>query len=262
MHKNKNLLLLIICFCIPFFSSEASPTIHVIGDSHSIEFSQIPGCTVHWLGPITMHRVGRDGFSAIHLPTLGVQDHQIAIFSFGEIDVRCHIGKIRDQYNQDINEVIEILATQYIHTILRNRALYENLTCIVYSVTPPTVSSNPDYPIYGPLEDRVAISKKLNNRLACLCKQTNIEFLDVYDDYANPDGTLNNALSDGSVHIHTNSSIAITKKLNQILAKLASAKPDTRYDSYRVPTTVYDTAVSSFLDNSMMDSISWWADYQ
>lgn len=197
----------------------ALPVIHVVGDSHAQEFSQIPGCEIHWLGPITMHRAGRDGISTLNLTSIGVEENQVAIFVFGEIDVRCHIGKIRDQGQRNLDEIIETLAAQYIRTILANRTLYKNLLCIVYSVTPPTICYNPDYPTYGSLEDRVSITKKLNARLANLCSQANIEFIDIYDEYSNFDGTLNAAYSDGNVHINSVHFQTIAQKLKQILIK-------------------------------------------
>lgn len=197
------------------------PTIHVIGDSHTKEFAQVQGCIIHWIGPVTMHRIGRDGISFLNLKNLGIQENQIAIFSFGEIDVRCHIGKQCDHYNRSLDEIIETLVQNYIQTVLLNRQLYHNLTCIIYSVTPPT---GPDsqtfnylYPHYGSLEDRINISKKLNTRLSSACKDTGVPFLNVYDDYALDDGSLNPALSDGNVHINDSLNIPIVQKLAQIL---------------------------------------------
>jgi hypothetical protein len=196
------------------------PVIHVFGDSHSLEFFQIPHCVIHHLGPITMHRVGRDGLSFLYLPNLGVLEGEVAVFSFGEIDARCHIGRQRDLFNRSQDEVIETLAYNYLYTLVLNRMLYRKLTLIVYSVTPPTdCHYNPAYPFYGSVEDRVAITKQLNRRLKQLCRKVGIEFLDVYADYANPDGTLNLLFHDGTVHIDWVHNQAISKKLYQILLK-------------------------------------------
>ncbi len=193
-------------------------SVKVFGDSHSREFNNIPGCTVHWIGPVTMHRIGRDGVTFLYLPSWGVLEGEVAVFSFGEIDVRCHLGMQRDLYNRSLDEVIDTLAVCYFNTILINRSAYDNLRCIVYSVTPPTSNGlNPAYPYYGTLEDRVMITKKLNKKLADLCSLTGVTFLDVYDDYANSEGSLNYALSDGHVHIRTECNQAIQQKLFQIL---------------------------------------------
>lgn len=194
------------------------PIVHVIGDSHTMEFSGIPGCMLYWIGPVTMYRIGRDGLAFLNLPAFGVKEGQAAVFAFGEIDVRCHIGKQRDLYNRTLDEVIETLANRFIYTVLQNRMLYKQLICIVYSVTPPTnLDYNPNFPYYGSLEDRVIISKRLNERLSALCSQFEIAFLDVYQDYANADGTFNVAYSDGCVHIRADCNQLISKKLHQIL---------------------------------------------
>lgn len=218
---------LVFCLLLSFLSAinchvQAVPPplqiVHVIGDSHSSEFSKIPGCVIHWLGPITMHRVGRDGLSFVNLRNLGVLEGQAVVFSFGEIDARCHIGKQCDLNNRNLDEVIDTLATKYIQTILQNRQLYTRLTCIVYSVTPPTnIAYNPQFPYYGTLAERVMISRKLNMKLAILCQQFGLSFLNVYNEYANPDGTLKTIYSDGCVHIHPNYNVPIVQKLRQIL---------------------------------------------
>ncbi len=209
------LLFLCISSCV-----QALPLIHVIGDSHSMELSQVPGTLIHWLGPITMHRVGRDGLGCVNLQTLGVQEGEVAIFAFGEIDVRCHIGKQRDEYRRNLNEIIETLATNYIQTILANRALYQKLLCVIYSITPPREGYRcPYFPYYGTIQDRVAITRKLNARLASLCSLVGIEFLDVYKDYATSKGTLKPEDCDANVHIEPSHNQPIIEKLNQILTK-------------------------------------------
>jgi hypothetical protein len=212
-------LFFLTLFNLDVQANNTLPIIHVIGDSHSREFSQIPGCVIQWIESVTMHRVGRDGFSAIYLPAFGVKEEEVAVFTFGEIDARCHIGRQRDLFNQNVDDVIETLAIKYLNTILQNRLLYNKVTCIVYSVTPPTYRGgcNLELPFYGSIEDRIMITKKLNARLADLCAQVGILFLDVYNDYAGPDGTLNTALSDGSVHINAACSQFIQAKLYQLI---------------------------------------------
>jgi hypothetical protein len=232
MKKFQNLVNYKIVFTIYLFYSffivsnlsagYLSSPVHVIGDSHSMEFSQIPGCQVHWLGPFTMHRVGNQGLSFLHLPDLGVQEGEVVVFAFGEIDVRCHIGKQRDLGNRTLDQVIDDLVHSYLNTILLNRLLYKDLICIVYSVTPPANSDNPAFPSYGTLEDRIAISKKLNERLASACQQMGIEFLDVYHAYATNEGSLNMNYSDGGVHIHPAYFYVINLKLQEILIKLSN----------------------------------------
>lgn len=201
------------------------PLVHVIGDSHSHEFDKIPGCVVHWVGPVTMHRVGRDGLFSLNIANMGIQDGEAVVFAFGEIDVRCHIGKQRDLHMRSVEETINTLVHTYLYRILELRAFYPHLICIVYSVTPPTDRNFVDtYPCYGFLEDRVCITRLLNAKLAEVCQQQGLCFLDVYDDYVEVDGTLKIVLSDGNVHIHPDQCEPIQKKLNKILKKATNLR--------------------------------------
>lgn len=180
----------------------------------------IPGCLIHHLGPVTMHRFGLSNFTGLNIPNLDLFKNQILIFVFGEIDLRCHIGKQRDLNERNLDEIIETLAVNYINAIFLNQIRYMPRLSIVYSVTQPTdICFNPDFPFYGGIEERVMISRKLNAKLAELCTVVNIEFLDVYDEYANPDGTLNVNYSDDCVHIRPVYYYNIALKLINILNK-------------------------------------------
>jgi lysophospholipase L1-like esterase len=162
-----------------------------------------------------MHRIGRDGLTALDITKHGVNSGDAVIFAFGEIDVRCHIGKQRDLKNRDLDEIIHTLATNYLKTIAQNCAAILHITPIVYSITPPTdIAYNPDYPSYGELEDRVNISKRLNSLLKKLCLQHRIKFLDVYDDYSDEKGVLRVELSDNNVHINPAHNESIRKHLS------------------------------------------------
>jgi hypothetical protein len=191
--------------------------LHVIGDSHSAEFSNIDGCIIHYLGPRTMHRIGRDGLAILDFKGLNIQENDVVVLAFGEIDVRCHIGKQRDYYDRDLNEIIDVLLENYFKTILMNRSLYEKIKILTYTVTPPIPEVlNPDYESYGSIQDRVFISKLLNQKLVEKSILTGIGCIDVYDDYADERGVLIPALSDGSLHIHSSCSQNIKEKLYQI----------------------------------------------
>lgn len=225
-----------------FFSANLhSFMVHIIGDSHAFfcfnntqsgitanEISTfyyskndlnitIP-FYIHWLGSRTMHRVGRDGIQGLNIRQLGVQENDIAVFLFGEVDVRCHIGRQRDQEKRDSNEVIETLVRNYLQVIADNKKTYNNIFCVVVSVTPPCDRGfNPAYPFYGPLQERVTITKELNKFLQYYGQKTDISFLDIYSMYAEPDGSLGVSLSDGIIHINPKYNTPIKEKLVELL---------------------------------------------
>lgn len=192
----------------------ADAQIYVFGDSHVRAFNGIEQCVTHEVGPVLMHRVGRDGTGVLDIRGRGVEEGSTVIYAFGEIDVRCHIGKQRDHKNREVDEILEALAKNYLGTVLENRSRYHRLETIIYSIVPPTdIINNPEFPIYGSIEDRVVITQRLNEILRRLCDENGIKFLDVYHDYADQEGTLRVELSDGNVHISAECNGAIREKL-------------------------------------------------
>ena len=185
--------------------------IHIIGDSHSLMFQNIEGCIIHHVGPITMHRIGRDG---INIKNYGVRENDFVVFTFGEIDVRCHIGIQRDKQNRAVEEIIETLAQNILLSILQNNRQFTNIHFLICSVVPPTNAHyNPQFPFYGTLVDRIMLTKKLNRNLKSKCESRNVGFLDIYDFYSLENGELNPAMSDGIIHIHSSSNDKIKQCL-------------------------------------------------
>lgn len=200
----------VVAFC--------SPQILVIGDSHVKAFEGIPYCCIGHLGPRTMHRVGRDGFDLKELLHLGIRDRSIVVYVFGEIDVRCHIGRQRDEHQRDEEEVLHTLARRYLSAIVQNRSHFHDLTQIVYNIVPPTDNTpNPDYPLYGSVEQRARIAKRLNEILFSLCSEFGVLFLSIYDYYCDRNGVLRLDLSDGTIHIHPSYNQPIQQRLFQLI---------------------------------------------
>ncbi len=171
-----------------------------IGDSHSaFNFNYIPEVKPIGLGPITMFRVGRDKMNfSEQLP-----GDCIAIFCFGEIDVRTQLA-VHTQDNNDTNEdeVIEKLVSNYIDTILLQRK--RNIVPVIMGVTPPCrTESGAMYsgPFTGTDEKRARCCKKLTNFLRSYCLKYDLELFDIYDDYSDKDGHLIYELSDKANHI-------------------------------------------------------------
>lgn len=198
------------------------PRVHAFGDSHSrAGFGRIPGVTVHHLGPVTMHKIGRDGLNALNVKEFGVEENDTCIFVFGEIDIRCHVGLQRDRMKRTIPEVLLDLVQRYAMTILSNKSLFKTLHCVIFTVVPPTDQIyNPQYPYYGTLTDRIQLTQALNRILKEYALANGIFVLDVYDSYALPDGSFNPSLSDGSVHIHPDRDTPVRKALSALLEKI------------------------------------------
>ena len=205
------------CFCKPenCWGSQYSYTTNLNKIEITAPFS------INHLGPKTMHRVGRDGVNFLNIKNYGVQNEETAVFVFGEIDVRCHIGKQRDLNNRNLDEVIDTLAKKYIETIVINKNMFEKINIFIVSITPPTNQSpNPDYPIYGSLQDRINITQKLNLKLKELSALNQIYFLDIYQLLSNNNGSLNPPMSDGSVHMNPKYNYLAKNKLIEMILEI------------------------------------------
>ena len=201
-----------------FLSTIHASKIHILGDSHSREFTNIANTVIHHVGPATMYKAGRDQLSFVDIRQFGVVDGDVIIFSLGEIDARCHIEKQSILQNRSLDDIIHSLAAQYIDFILNNITPYDSITPIIYSITPPTdIITNPDLPIYGSLVNRVLITKRLNQILKLLADENDILFLDVYQYYADDRGALIDELGDGNVHINQDSYHYIENELYKLL---------------------------------------------
>lgn len=231
----KKSILALLILLSPF--SMLARTIHIFGDSHaafcfSNERTAIPRdensifnyngipipFSIHWFGSKTMHSIGRDGLAGFNLKNFGMQDFDVAVLVFGEIDARCHIGKQRDNNKRELSEIITTLSTNFLKTVIENLQLFNNVYCVIVSIIPPTNNVfNEVYPYHGSLEDRVAITRLLNDCLKSLCLDNNIDFLDTYSLYANDEGALDNNHSDGVVHVNAQENDLIKQYLIELL---------------------------------------------
>lgn len=184
----------------------------VFGDSHSKAcFSRILRCRVQWLGPVTMHRVGRDGMAFLDIRRHGVRPTDTTVFVFGEIDVRVHVARQRDERGRPVEAEVDRLARAYVAAVAANRAASPHARTLVAAAIPPsdTLSTAQKYPIYGPLSERVDITRRLNAAVREHAAGAGIGFLDLYTPFAGPDGSLDIKYSDYDHHIHEDLQIIV-----------------------------------------------------
>jgi len=169
--------------------------VHTIGDSHS----SWNGLSIqHHLGPRLCYTFGKEPtgcpFDAFSIP-----DGSLVVFCLGEIDCRCHVHKYQP-YESTIDDIVE----QYMKSIEVVTA-GRNIHRAVFNVVPPVRASecweHPEYPFRGTDEDRKTYVLHFNRKLKELCPKYGYLFVDVYDKYADEDGFLVRALSDGTLHI-------------------------------------------------------------
>jgi hypothetical protein len=177
--------------------------IHTFGDSHSYHgWGGIPNVLNHHLGPKLCFSIGRDGINI--KDGYNVNNGDTVIFSFGEIDCRCHIHKHITASN-DYKQIIDSIVADYIKQIQKAVQMLSNIKTVIYNVVPTiqkyNTYENPEYPYLGTDEERKAYVLYFNDKLQQKCIECNFIFFDVYKNYIDSDGFLNKSLSDGNVHI-------------------------------------------------------------
>lgn len=185
--------------------------IYIFGDSHANynfrEFS-LPHTILH-ANSVTMHRVGRDCQIINFNPSFSSKD-SVFIFTYGEVDCRCHVGK-QVRLGRVFEDVCKELVDAYINTIKKTICIYKKI--ILCSIVPPissrywTMPSDFPFPIIGDDAERVKTTQYINTLLKEACQYNGYIFLDIYNYYAGTDNTLTYDLSDKSVHISNNTYI-------------------------------------------------------
>ncbi len=202
--------------------------LHVFGDSHSVAcFGRISEIDMHWVRAVTMHRIGRDGADFL-LEGITILPGDILIFVFGEIDVRAHIGRIADATGRPRRELLEELVDAFLTSISRAAANLGDVRVILTSVVPPSPSHLADtkaFPVWGTLDDRVALTIALNRMLANGARKLGFDFLDFHADYADQAGAMIAGLSDGGVHIAPGYTEPIFHKLQELVGTPLSFLP-------------------------------------
>lgn len=224
------------------------PVIHIFGDSHCSIYKYIPEITVHNVGPVTMHRVGRDGVRSaarrcgpqtqagqdreralgVKLCSApdrngsafqkhGIKNGDFVVFVFGEIDVRNHIGKQID-LNRNEDEVVKTLAESYLQKIHEEASAFDSVTCAVRFVTPVSEQTREPirHPAYGTKEYRVQLVNKLNGLLRDESPRYGVVYIEGYDEFVAENGFVSSVYCSDGIHLHK-------KALPLLLEQLHSA---------------------------------------
>uniref|UniRef100_A0A6C0L920 Uncharacterized protein n=1 Tax=viral metagenome TaxID=1070528 RepID=A0A6C0L920_9ZZZZ len=177
--------------------------IHTFGDSHSFNgWGEITNLETHHLGPKLCFSIGRDGI--IIKDGYNVNNGDTVIFSFGEIDCRCHIHKHITE-TKNYKEIIDSIVNNYFIQIQDAVNTFDNLRTVIYNVVPPiqkhNTNENKSYPYLGTDEERKSYVLYFNSKLKQTCIEYKFLFFDVYNKYIDSNGFLNKSFSDGNVHI-------------------------------------------------------------
>jgi hypothetical protein len=196
------------------------PVIHAIGDSH-VRFNFEAATRIHvcFLGPVTMHRIARDGRNALSLKGLGIHRNDVMVWELGEIDVRCHIVKQRDLRREPMERIAESLARDYLHSVEAIQAEIDGLKTVILAVIPPTDrGQNEAFPKIGSLKERIDARNLLNVALEKYCRPLGFAYLDPFGPFEDSNGALKAEMSDGNVHCGPAYAPLIVEKVMQTCA--------------------------------------------
>jgi len=179
---------------------------HTFGDSHSgTFFSTVEGVVVNPLGPVLCYTFGTKKLDRLNILNYGVKDGDSCLFSFGEIDCRCHVNKHVTEDNTYQN-IIDHLVQNYFDAIKLNVDQLNNIKVFVHNVVPPPQLYNTwvdfGYPFIGSDEERRDYATYFNSKIKEYCELFNYTFFDVYDKYIDENGYLLKKYSDDHVHIN------------------------------------------------------------
>jgi hypothetical protein len=181
------------------------------GDSHSTHFPEY--AILHHIGPVLAYSVGVKGFDVLDLSKYEILSGDNLIFSFGEIDCRCHISKYHDRNNDEtFRSSIDSIVEKYLYVVKQNIDRLENKpnSIWIYNIVPPIRKSRHNaeeedgepQPLRGSDEERKSYTLYMNQKLRYKASEYGWFFLDIYDKYKDEDGFLIYDLSDGCMHIN------------------------------------------------------------
>ncbi|NTE86912.1 hypothetical protein [Agrobacterium rubi] len=196
-------------------------TIYVFGDSHSAYcFECLVDSKIYWLGPVTMHRIARDGTAFVSQLVPRFEDGDVALFMVGEIDIRCHLIPISEARQKPIDDVAKELATGFISRLALLQKSQQHIKVVVTQPLFPTDRRpNSDLPFRGDVTTRVHAHRLLSGHLDRLCHDAGLHFLLMPSKYKDKDGVLLRKYSDDGVHMMPCEAERLVKSLGKILSK-------------------------------------------
>jgi hypothetical protein len=189
-------------------------TLHTFGDSHRLYISSPDESKLQvkfgqgnsW----TMAGFGMQKLNMLNIKNNDVKKNDMVLFSFGEIDCRCHLCKSKNF--EKYKDIIDDNISSYFESIRVNVEQFDNLITMVYNVVPTVRATlkilerlGPDsgdrFPIIGSDDERKEVTLYTNLKLKEYCKNHNYIYFDVYNKYCDEEGFLNPILKDDYIHI-------------------------------------------------------------
>jgi len=174
--------------------------VHVFGDSQSGVYEGMPNVVVHRTNGVTMYRMGRDEASLVRQLERRLGHRSALMFVFGGVDTRLHIGRVAEAAGRPFAEVIDQLVDSFLRAIEIAR---RGRRILVVGVLPPAANDaiSAELTCWGTQDQRIAIVRSLNDRLARRCADFGFAFINHYDLYCDERGGQQPGLTTDGVHL-------------------------------------------------------------
>ena len=180
--------------------------IHLFGDSHASDNAGWKDCSniiSHYKNSTLCYSIGRDGLKRLDIRNYNIENKDILIFCYGEIDCRCHVKKHVNK-NISYQKIIDNIINKYFSIIKLNIEISKlDVTVCVYNVPPPVHGFKVEHSFgfIGTDNERKQYHLYFNNKLKEKCEEYGYIFFDIYDKYCDDKGFLKKELSDNNLHI-------------------------------------------------------------
>lgn len=186
-----------------------------LGDSHALFcYAGVADARIYWRGPVTMHRVARDGISSIVPGNFKPSRDDVVLLSFGEIDCRAHIPKIASVRQTSTRAETLTLCDRFEKAFVKFSKRCPARLAISCVVPPSKEGLLTEYYRGAEecLEDAIAIRDIMNHRLSGIAP-----LIDFRDSFRSVDGSLLPEMSDGLMHIDSRKSQPVIAALNSAM---------------------------------------------
>lgn len=193
--------------------------VRVIADSHTRNFIGYDHIELNYNDSQTMFWASTHPFTE---QLNGLDKKDLALFGFGEVDVRCLIYNQITEKGREEDEIIETLALNYVDNVSK---LHDNFGIV--NIIPPCKCwvNNNDGELPNPYgetfrgtdRERNRFTLKLNFQLSLLCMERRILLVDIYSELKDSEGFLPKQISDDGIHLQdTSKLIPVLKKYGLI----------------------------------------------
>lgn len=178
--------------------------VYLIGDSHVQSATGDDFIKIHLVAPTAYQNYKRITEIDKNLSNFKINKNgDYLFFSFGEIDIRCHLGFIADKTNRTYNDVVKECVNRYLSFLIY--FIDKGYKIGVWGVIP----SGPNNGIQGngaasykTKEERNELTRLFNLELKNVCEEKNIIFKSLFDNIITDMSNYDNYFSKDNIHLN------------------------------------------------------------